>query len=118
MSELGPRVSNNQYDVYQATVGVSGEILDGWQYDAYVQVGANDQTDHQTGNVLTSRIEELTFAPDGGVSICGGFNPFGLDSISRECAGLRRGGCVEPCVRGPGDRRSVVVRPRARDARR
>ena len=86
LSELGPRVSNNQYDVYQATVGVSGEILDGWQYDAYVQIGANDQTDHQTGNVLTSRIEELTFAPDGGVSICaGGFNPFGLGSISREC---------------------------------
>ena len=85
LSELGPRVSNNQYDVYQATVGVSGEIFDGWQYDAYVQVGANDQTDHQTGNVLTSRIEELTFAPDGGVSICGGFDPFGLDSISREC---------------------------------
>jgi iron complex outermembrane recepter protein len=85
LSELGPRVSNNQYDVYQATVGLSGEIFDGWQYDAYVQVGANDQTDHQTGNVLTSRIEELTFAPDGGVSVCGGFNPFGLGSISREC---------------------------------
>ena len=85
LSELGPRVSNNQYDVYQATVGVSGEIFDGWQYDAYVQVGANDQIDHQTGNVLTSRIEELTFAPDGGVSVCGGFNPFGLGSISREC---------------------------------
>jgi len=85
LSELGPRVSNNQYDVYQATVGSSGEIFDGWQYDAYVQVGANDQTDHQTGNVLTSRIEELTFAPDGGVSVCGGFNPFGLGSISREC---------------------------------
>ena len=86
LSELGPRVSDNQSDVYQATVGVSGEIFGGWQYDAYVQVGANDQTDHQTGNVLTSRIEELTFAPDGGVSICaGGFDPFGLGSISREC---------------------------------
>ena len=86
LSELGPRVSNNKYDVYQATVGVSGEILDGWQYDAYAQVGANDQTDHQTGNALTSRVEELTFAPDGGVALCGGFDPFGLDSISRECA--------------------------------
>ncbi len=86
LSELGPRVSNNQYEVYQATVGVSGEFVSGWQYDAYVQIGANDQTDHQTGNVLTSRIEELTFALDGGVSICGGFNPFGRGSISRECA--------------------------------
>jgi iron complex outermembrane receptor protein len=35
---------------------------------------------------LTSRIEELTYAPDGGEAICGGFNPFGLGSISAECA--------------------------------
>ena len=35
---------------------------------------------------MTSRIEELTFAPDGGEAICGGFNPFGLGSISAECA--------------------------------
>ena len=35
---------------------------------------------------MNSRIEELTFAPDGGEAICGGFNPFGLGSISAECA--------------------------------
>jgi iron complex outermembrane recepter protein len=85
LGELGPRVVSNRYDVYQATVGLSGGIFDGWEYDAYVQVGANDQTNHQTGSVLRSRIEELTYAPDGGVSICGGFDPFGLNSISREC---------------------------------
>ncbi len=85
LSELGPRVANNQYEVYQTTLGLSGEVLDAWQYDAYVQVGANDQTSHQTGSVLRSRIEELTYAPDGGVSICGGFDPFGLGSISQEC---------------------------------
>jgi outer membrane receptor protein involved in Fe transport len=85
LSELGPRVANNQYDVYQATLGLSGEVFDDWQYDVYAQVGANDQTNHQTGNVLTSRIEELTYAPDGGVSVCGGFDPFGLGSISPEC---------------------------------
>jgi iron complex outermembrane receptor protein len=85
LSELGPRVGRETYDVYQATLGVSGDVLDGWKYEAYVQVGANDREDHQTGNVLTSRIEELTFAPDGGVAICGGFNPFGLGSISPEC---------------------------------
>ena len=41
---------------------------------------------YQTGNVSRSKVEELTFAPDGGVSICGGFNPFGLDSVLPECA--------------------------------
>ena len=60
-------------------------VLDDWKYDVYAQVGANDQVNRQTGNLLTSKIEELTFAPDGGVSICGGFNPFGLGSISPEC---------------------------------
>ena len=86
MSELGPRISSVQYDVYQATLGLRGQVFDGWSYDAYLQIGANDQTDTQSGNALTSRIEELTFAPDGGEAICGGFNPFGLGSISAECA--------------------------------
>ena len=85
LSELGPRLSETQYDVYQVTLGIAGSVFDDWEYEAYVQVGANDQENHQTGNVLTSKIEELTFAPDGGVSICGGFDPFGLNSISPEC---------------------------------
>ena len=86
LSELGPRISSVQYDVYQATLGLRGQVFDGWSYDAYLQIGANDQTDTQSGNALNSRIEELTFAPDGGEAICGGFNPFGLGSISAECA--------------------------------
>ena len=85
VSETGPRTGTHEYDVYQATVGVAGDALDDWQYEVYAQIGANDQVDHQTGNLLTSRIEELTFAPDGGVSLCGGFNPFGSGSISAEC---------------------------------
>ena len=86
MSELGPRVSSFEYDVYQATVGLRGKVFAGWSYDAYLQVGANDQTETQSGNALTSKIEDLTFAPDGGEAICGGFNPFGIGSISAECA--------------------------------
>jgi outer membrane receptor protein involved in Fe transport len=86
MSELGPRIASVQHDVYQATLGLRGQVFDGWSYDAYLQIGANDQTDTQSGNASTSRIEELTFAPDGGEAICGGFNPFGLGSISAECA--------------------------------
>jgi outer membrane receptor protein involved in Fe transport len=86
LSELGPRIKSVQYDVYQATLGLRGEVFDGWSYDAYLQIGANEQTDTQSGNALNSRIEELTFAPDGGEAICGGFNPFGLGSISGECA--------------------------------
>ena len=51
-----------------------------------MQAGANDQTETQSGSALISKIEDLTFAPDGGKAICGGFNPFGVGSISAECA--------------------------------
>jgi outer membrane receptor protein involved in Fe transport len=85
LSETGPRTGRNQNDVYQVTLGVSGDIGAAWSYEGYVQVGGNEQENFQTGNVLTSRMEELTFAADGGVSICGGFDPFGKGSISAEC---------------------------------
>ena len=90
LSELGPRISSVQYDVYQATFGLRGQVFDGWSYDAYLQIGANDQTDTQSGGALNSRIEELTFAPDGGEAICGGFNPFGLGVDLGRMRGLHR----------------------------
>src|SRR4029450_10463881 len=80
LSELGPRLENLTYNVDQVTAGLKGKVFEGWQYDIYAQWGANEQTDRQTNNALTSRIEELTFAPDGGQSICGGFEPFGIGS--------------------------------------
>jgi iron complex outermembrane recepter protein len=86
MSELGPRISDNDYSVYQGTVGVDGYLSDAWRFDAYVQYGENQQTRRQSGNALRSRIEELTFAPDGGAAACGGFDIFGRNSISKACA--------------------------------
>jgi iron complex outermembrane recepter protein len=86
ISELGPRISQNEYSVYQGTVGVDGYLTDAWRIDAYAQFGENSQTRRQTGNALRSRIDELTFAADGGLAACGGFDIFGLGSISRACA--------------------------------
>jgi len=85
LSETGPRTGTFDNEIYQVMLGLVGRVLDGWSYEAYAQLGANDQENFQTGNVLRSRMEELTFAPDGGVSICGGFDPFGKGSISAEC---------------------------------
>ena len=84
--ELGPRLASDQHDVLQATLGSTGRILDAWNYDAYVQTGRYESTESQSGNALRSKIEELTFAPDGGVAACGGLDLFGLNSISDECA--------------------------------
>jgi len=87
LSDLGPRREDLTYNMYQLTSGIEGRLTDHWQFEGYVQWGANEQTDRQTNNALRSRIEALTYATDGGQSICGEFNPFGLDSISPECAG-------------------------------
>ena len=37
-------------------------------------------------DALRSKIQELTYAPDGGVAACGGLNLFGPNSISAACA--------------------------------
>lgn len=86
VSELGPRIAENDREFLQGTLGVNGFLNAGWTYEAYVQAGSYDATQTQTGNLLRSRVEELTFAADGGVATCGGLDLFGLGSISRECA--------------------------------
>jgi len=110
-AELGPRVASNSYDVYQVTVGVDGPLFDSWDYDVYAQYGENDQRERQAGNALRSRIQELTYAPDGGRSICGEFNILIVGGMSRECvdyiaaSGTNRSGyeqtVFEASVTGP-----------------
>jgi iron complex outermembrane recepter protein len=85
-SELGPRVGRTEFDVYQLTVGLEGYLAGDWRHEFYAQYGENRQTRSQSGNALRSRIEELTYAPDGGLAACGGFDIFGLEPISAECA--------------------------------
>jgi len=86
LSELGPRVSEIDYDTLQLTTGFDADVFNGWRLDGYVQYGKSDQDQRQSGNALRSRVEELAFAADGGVAICGGFDVFGRGSISPECA--------------------------------
>ena len=86
MTVLGPRVYENNYDMHQLAVGVRGRLPGDWVVDAYAQYGASSQWKYQTGNISRSRVEELTFAPDGGVAICGGFDIFGLNSVEPRCA--------------------------------
>jgi iron complex outermembrane recepter protein len=87
LTELGPRFENNEYQVYQVLGGVRGDISEGgWSYDVYASYGDVHIDNPQLGSISRTRFEELTFAADGGASICGGFNPFGVGSISQECA--------------------------------
>jgi iron complex outermembrane recepter protein len=86
ISETGPRVSRNDRQLLQLTSGITGQVFTDWNYDAYVQWGSNARTEHQTGNVSISRFQDLVFAPDGGQSICGEFNPFQVGAVSNDCA--------------------------------
>jgi outer membrane receptor protein involved in Fe transport len=86
VAEVGPRTAENDRELLQVTLGLRGEVLGDWRYDAYAQWGRNERTERQDGNVRISKFEELLFAPDGGVSICGGLDVFGKGRISPECA--------------------------------
>ena len=90
MIESGPRISENNYRTWQIITGLQGDGLfnGNWNYDVYASFGEVDYKENQFGNVSRSRFEELSFAADAGASICGGggMNPFGIESISPECA--------------------------------
>jgi outer membrane receptor protein involved in Fe transport len=86
-TEVGGRIGNDRYNVYQLTTGVRGDIADSeWTYDVYAQYGRVDNTTTQLGNVSRSAVQRLLDAPDGGRSLCeGGFNPFGESNLSASC---------------------------------
>lgn len=89
MIESGPRISSNNYSVTQFTAGMVGDLafLEGWTWDLNASLGNVNQTEKQLGNVSRSAFEELSLAADHGASICGAaINPFGINSISPECA--------------------------------
>jgi len=90
-TEVGGRLSENTYETLQIVTGLRGDIGSGggagdWTWDAYVAWGQMDHDEDQFGNVSRAAMRELTFAPDGGVAICGGFNIFGAGKVSPGCA--------------------------------
>jgi outer membrane receptor protein involved in Fe transport len=90
MTDIGSRISHDDYDVLQVLVGVEGNLrlADGWRYEVYGSWGDVDHSNTKMGNVSRKAFEELSMASDAGASICGGegMNPFGINSISSECA--------------------------------
>lgn len=87
-NELGPRQQNENYDVYQITTGLRGEVpgIRDWTYDAYLSYGRVNNETTYTGYLSRSATQRLLDAPDGGASLCtGGFNPFGVNPLSASC---------------------------------
>jgi outer membrane receptor protein involved in Fe transport len=85
LAELGPRIYVTDNRAYQLTLGVEGQAFGDWDYDVYALYGDSRDEVTMGGNASLSKMEELSFAADGGASLCGGFDPFGKGSISAEC---------------------------------
>lgn len=85
MIESGPRVSSNNYNVFQGSAGLTGELgfAADWNWDVYGSWGSVELVESQLGNVSRSAFEELSLAADHGVSITGEvINPFGIESLT------------------------------------
>lgn len=86
-TEVGGRLSENTYETWQLVGGFRGALpVRDWTWDVYASYGEMNHTEDQYGNVSRAAMRELTFAPDGGVAICGGFNIFGAGKVSPGCA--------------------------------
>ncbi len=90
MDDLGPRQYEGHYEMLQIVAGVVGKVsfLPDWLYEAYLSLGEEDSKTVFRNQGSRTAFEELSLAPDAGASICGGegMNPFGIGSISPECA--------------------------------
>lgn len=82
----GLRQSTNTNEVVQLLGGIRGEIAPGWRYEAYYSWGRTTIDVAASGNVNVQKLQQLLEAPDGGNSLCaGGYNPFGIQSLSDAC---------------------------------
>ena len=86
--DLGLRESIYENTVVQFLAGVRGPIADtGLDFEFSVQEGRTEVDQTQFGNLDTQLLQQMVEATDGGASICaGGFNIFGRQPISDECA--------------------------------
>ncbi|MFC3093849.1 TonB-dependent receptor [Alteromonas sediminis] len=83
----GLRQSFRDNTILQYMIGARGTIQDRWDWEVYAMQGETTIRQTQTGNLQNQRLVNLVEAPDGGVSICeGGYNPFGRNPVSQECA--------------------------------
>ena len=104
MTDLGPRKRAADYDARQIVLGASGSIgwISEWTFDIYGAFGQVEQSITTDGGFSLTAFEDLSMAPDAGASICGGegMNPFGINSISPECAAyIRRTGSEKSEIR-------------------
>lgn len=85
---IGNRYQGYEYDVWQIMGGLTGKVgIKDWTWEAYGSTSSSAFVNTQEGGISSSRLNQLTYAADGGRSICtGGLNLFGDFPISASCA--------------------------------
>lgn len=84
--EFGPSDVDHGHETYQVLGGFRGDLGSAWRYDIYGSHGEDRSTDTYRDAVFGNRIQAALSAPDGGASLCaGGYNPFGLTTLSAAC---------------------------------
>jgi iron complex outermembrane recepter protein len=85
--EVGPRVFDRTFNMFQIAGGLSGDLRPlNASWDVYAARGTTNIQTKDYGAVLASALNSLLDAPDGGAGICaGGYNPFGLTTLSSAC---------------------------------
>jgi outer membrane receptor protein involved in Fe transport len=84
--QFGPREWLEQFNTYQFLLGATGELpVKDWRWDVYGSSGGMDGVETLRNAVSISALQRLFDAPDGGVALCGGYNPFGGKTIPAAC---------------------------------
>ncbi|HEY6125153.1 MAG TPA: TonB-dependent receptor [Steroidobacteraceae bacterium] len=88
MEGVGPRESQDKYDVYQLLAGLRGKLGERFDWDMYVSSSSMSDTNVLNNDISGARLQELLNSPTGGEDKCaGGYDPFGGPAgLSPECA--------------------------------
>lgn len=93
--ELGPRTERFDSDIWQLNLGVRGELVGGWEYDASYQYGESNRTTARDGYTNLPNIQAALDTRDGVTCASGGncvpidlFGGFG--TITEAQAGFAR----------------------------
>ena len=86
-TDVGARNSSNEYTVYQALVGLKGDVpgMD-ISYDVYASYGRLNRLETQTGNISHANLRNVLEAPvTAGGGACSTYNIFGQNGITAAC---------------------------------
>jgi len=101
--EVGPRVSEDEYNAFRVVGGFRGDLLDRFNWDAYYSFGRVSRSNRLENDASFTRFQQalLVESGPGGTPVCidpsGGCTPlniFGAGNISQEAADFIRVGAT------------------------